>query len=315
MIISKTPYRVSLFGGSTDYESHYSKHGATLVGFALDKYCHLAVRKTPNILGGKTKVVYSKTEVVSDNSLIQHNGVRGVLEYLGIRRGLEISHMSDLPAQTGIGSSSSFIVGLLNACNRLKYIHNDPVNLAKMAIYVERNLLKEAGGCQDQIWAAYGGLNSIHIDNRGHFDVRPLPVGEDFIANFLDRSILIYTGNTRMSYEVAQAHDGKKKDDIAELAHQGLRAFYLQDIDAIGLLLLDAWRAKKKISPIISSPEVDTLYNELLDDGMIGGKLLGSGGSGFIFGIAGDNKKPSIRIKHADRFVEVGISKQGSIIL
>jgi D-glycero-alpha-D-manno-heptose-7-phosphate kinase len=315
VIISKTPFRVSLFGGSTDYESYYSKHGATLIGFALDKYCYEAVRITPKILGGRTKIVYSKTEIVDDNNDIQHNGVRGVLHFLNIKNGIEIFHLSDLPSQTGIGSSSSFIVGLLNALQSLDYGLQTRMSLAKDAIHIERNLLKEAGGCQDQIWAAYGGLNSIHIDNRGHFDVRPLPVGEDFIADFLDRSILIYTGNTRMSYEVAQAHDGKKKDDIAELAQQGLRAFYLQDIDAIGLLLLDAWKAKKKISPIISSPEVDTLYNELLDDGMIGGKLLGSGGSGFIFGIAGDNKKPSIRIKYADRFVEVGISKQGSIIL
>jgi D-glycero-alpha-D-manno-heptose-7-phosphate kinase len=223
--------------------------------------------------------------------------------------------MSDLPAQTGIGSSSSFIVGLLNAYYALKGERADAVNLARMAIAIERNILKEAGGCQDQIWAAYGGLNSIHINESGYFDVRPLPVGEDFIADFLDRSILIYTGDSRMSYELAQSHCGKKKDDIAELAHKGLKAFYLQDINTIGLLLLDAWKAKKKISPMISSPEVDSLYNNLLEDGMIGGKLLGAGGSGFIYGIVRENCKTKFRDKYPDRFVDIGISKEGSMIL
>ena len=154
MIISKTPFRVSLFGGSTDYESFYSQNTSLLIGFALDKYCYLLTRKTPKIFNHKSKIMYSSIETVNNNKDIQHNGVRGVLEFLNIKYGLEISHLSDLPSQTGIGSSSSFIVGLLNALYTLKNTDTSKKELAEQAIYIERKLLAESGGVQDQIWAA-----------------------------------------------------------------------------------------------------------------------------------------------------------------
>lgn len=310
MIISKTPFRVSLFGGSTDYESHYKNNGATLIGFAMDQYCHLAVRKTPKIFGNTTKIIYSKTEIVEDNSTIQHNGVRGVLQYLDIKYGIEISHMSDLPAQTGIGSSSSFIVGLLNACYTLDGIKKTPHELASEAIYIERILLGEAGGIQDQIFASFAGLNSIHISKSGDFEVRPIPVGEKFLKEFLRRSILVYTGNTRESYEVAQSHCGKEKDGIGEIVNAAMKAFYTQDLDTVGVLLDRTWQAKKRISSLISNEAVDKIYAELRSAGMIGGKLLGAGGSGFIFGIL----KDGCEFSHPNQ-IPVGLAKHGSIIL
>ena len=176
MIISKTPFRVSLFGGSTDYESFYSKYGSLLIGFGINKYCYTSVRETPSIFDYLTRISYSKVEIVNDNENIQHNGVRGVLKYLNKHKGYEISHMSDLPSQTGTGSSSSFIVGLLNCFTR----DWSPKMLAQAAIHVERTLLQEAGGIQDQIWAAYGGMNSVYIGKDGEFCVRPLPVSEEF---------------------------------------------------------------------------------------------------------------------------------------
>ena len=183
MIISKTPFRVSLFGGSTDYESFYSKYGSLLIGFGINKYCYTSVRETPSIFDYLTRVSYSKVEIVNDNDNIQHNGVRGVLTYLNKHKGYEIAHMSDLPSQTGTGSSSSFIVGLLNCFTR----DWSPKMLAQAAINVERKLLEEAGGIQDQIWAAYGGMNSIGISKDGSFCVRPLPVSEEFKQEFMNR--------------------------------------------------------------------------------------------------------------------------------
>jgi D-glycero-alpha-D-manno-heptose-7-phosphate kinase len=315
MIISKTNFRVSLFGGSTDYLSYYKDHGALLIYFGLDKYAYSAVRRTPEILDYETKVSYSITETVQDNSQIQNNAVRGVLEFLGIKYGMEISYMCDLPAQTGIGSSSSFTVGLLNAIHQMRGDVRSKKELANEATYIERILLKEAGGCQDAIAAAYGGLNSIHIFKHGDFEVRPLPVSEEFVSKMMDRSILIYTGKSRKSYEIAKSHDGKDKSMIHSTAKLALRAFCDQDLDLVAMLLHDSWRSKKEISPLITSPEVDRIYDDLRSDGMIGGKLLGAGGSGFIFGIMEEDTKDRIKEKYKARFVDVGISKVGTEIL
>ena len=315
MIISKTPFRVSLFGGSTDYESFYRKDGATLVYFGLDKYCYAAVRKTPAVFDYTTKVSYSQVEIVEDNTKIKNNAVRGVLSFFGMKRGMEIAYITDLPAQTGVGSSSSFIVGLLKAIYSLQGDTRSEKQLALEAIYIERSLLNESGGIQDQIAAAYGGLNSIHIFSNGDFDVRPLPVSKDFVKDFLDRSILIYTGKSRKSFDIAKSHDGKKKESIARIAKAGLKAFYDQDITEIGLLLENSWNEKKKISNLISNASVDKIYDSLRDDGMIGGKLLGSGGSGFIYGIVEEGRKADFMDLYNDRFIDVGISPVGSIIL
>ena len=301
MIIVKTPYRISLFGGSTDYKSFYSKYGSLLVGLAIDKYCYLSLRYNPTIFDYKSFAQYSKIEKVYNNSDIKHNGIRGVLKYMNIEYGIELSHVADIPSQTGMGSSSSFIVGLLNACHKLEGKHKSPEILASEAIYVERELLKESGGIQDQIWAAHGGFNSISIDKSGDINVRPLPIGKSFKAEFIRRSCLIYTGNIRKSFKVAKAHDNvnieNSKIHILGIAEQALKAFDNEDIDEIARLLYESWQHKKSISPLISSPEVDAQYDNLLDCGMIGGKLLGSGRAGFIFGIWPDKVPEDILSK------------------
>jgi D-glycero-alpha-D-manno-heptose-7-phosphate kinase len=320
MIISKTPFRISLFGGSTDYESFYSQNTSLLIGFALDKYCYLLTRKTPKIFNHKSKIMYSSIETVNNNKDIQHNGVRGVLEFLNIKYGLEISHLSDLPSQTGIGSSSSFIVGLLNALYTLKHTDISKKELAEQAIYIERKLLAESGGVQDQIWAAYGGMNSIHINKNGSFEVKKLPISETLVKEFFNRSIMIHTGKTRRSYKIARSHDNKSalshKKKIAEIAHVGYDKFTEGDIDGIGSLLNDSWIQKQKISSLISNSSVNKMYKELQEDGMIGGKLLGTGGQGFIFGILGSLVDINhIKSKYKSHYVGCGLSKSGSIIV
>ena len=319
MIISKTPFRVSLFGGSTDYPSYYKKHGSLILGFGVDKYCYLTLRKTPKIFNYKTAVSYSKLEKVAENSSIEHNGVRGVLEYFSIKYGVEIHHLCDLPSQTGIGSSSSFIVGLINAIHRMKNKPPSPQYLAETAIEIERHLLKEPGGIQDQIWAAYGGLNSIHIKTSGTFEVKPLPVSDNFKQEFLDRCVLFYTGRKRKSFDIAKSHNSTKtksaKRKIQEIAHKAHDAFQKANIDQIATLLHQSWTEKKKISPLISSPEIEAMYNDLREHGMIGGKLLGTGGSGFILCVLQEGVRRDFSSRYSKSVVDFSFDNSGSQII
>lgn len=322
MIISKTPFRISLFGGSTDYESFYSEHGSLLIGFAMDKYCYLTVRDNPNIFDYCSKITYSTIESVENNRDIKHNGVRGVLEYFNLLdRRLEISCFNDLPAQTGIGSSSSFVVGLINAMMyHTRSYRFSPNRLAELAIDIERKHLKEAGGIQDQIWAAHGGFNSINIDKKGKFKVKPLPVSDDFIKEFIDRSFLIYTGNNRQSFKIASSHDtgsqDRNKENILFLARHGYDAFCNENLNGIASLLRESWESKKQISNLICTKEIEEMINDLYGYGMIGGKLIGSGGSGFIFGMAGNFiEKQTIKNIFCKRYIDFNISKIGSTII
>lgn len=317
MIISKTPFRVSLFGGSTDYESFYKEYGSLIIGFSINQFCYVSLRRTPNIFKYKSRIIYSKIEEVNDNKKIKHNGIRGVLDYLEIDDGLEINHMSDLPSQTGIGSSSSFIVGLLNAIYKLKNIEINSHKLANDAIFIERKLLNEPGGIQDEIWAAYGGINSIIINTDGTFEVQPLPLSHKFIDNLFDRSILIYTGSSRDSFEIAKSHDNNNniKLNIQKIANEAYRAVLNKDINLIAELLDESWKQKQKISNLISNDNITNMYQLLQKDGMIGGKLLGTGGNGFIYGIMKSYKeKLKMMEKYSEYLVDIKPCFKGSYI-
>lgn len=316
MIISKTPFRISLFGGSTDYESFYRKHGSLLIGFAIDKYCYVTLRETPKIFDYLSRISYSKVEVVNCNKNIEHNGVRGVLEYLDIEKGYEINHFSDLPSQTGIGSSSSFIVGLLKCFNK----NFNERELAQIAIFIERKMLKEAGGIQDQIWASYGGFNCININRVGQFNVKKMPVSDEFIQDFINRSIMIYTGRTRESYCIAESHNNidaeKVKLEILTQANTAYNLFKDEDIDGIAECLHKSWQYKKQISNLISNSNIDSMYASLQRDGMIGGKLLGTGGSGFIYGIVNSEiDKQIIKEKYKHNYIDINVCFNGSRLI
>ena len=320
MIISKTPFRVSLFGGSTDYKSFYSEFGSFLIGFCLNKYTYLSVRKTPLILPYKTRLTYSKTELLNSNRDIEHSAIKGVVDYCDIDFGLELNHFSDLPSQTGTGSSSSFIVGLLNSLYTLKEKSFGKKDIAKMAIEIERGILAEPGGIQDQIWASYGGLNSINIHKSGDFSVKPMPVSEEFKSDFVSRSVLVYTGKTRKSFEVARRIGDKKNLDhkkrILETSEIAYEHFLGSDIEKIARLLEHSWTTKKKLSESISSEDVESLYSELKGEGMIGGKLLGAGRAGFIFGIMKDEKsKLTVKNKYKNNYIQFEIDEEGSKII
>lgn len=326
MLISRTPYRISLFGGTTDYPDYYSRNGAMLIGFAIDKYSYLLCRKTPKFLPYKSRFSYAQTEIVDTAAdlesylrKIDHNGIRGVLDYFDCFDDIEISHFCDIPSQTGLGSSSTFVVGLVNAISNLCYSENKTKwNLARTGIFVERILLKEPGGIQDQIWAAYGGLNSVEIQNNGSFLVKPLPVSENFVSELLDRSVLIYTNGSRKSFQLAN-HDQSSEDvkkSIHDIANRAYDAFRDENIEEIGCLLDESWEQKKKIKKEITNQNIDSLYSQLKSLGMIGGKLLGAGGSGFIYGVFPYSVKHiSFPDEIKDNIVEFNIDYEGSKII
>jgi len=288
MIITRAPFRVSLWGGSTDYEDFYSKYGSLLVGFTINKYLYVCLRKNYNFFDYGSKISYSHIEEVASNDLIKNPGIRGTLQHLKLEDGVSINIQSDLPARTGIGSSSALSVALAHAI----YVYQNRANqatsrqLAKDAIYIERKLLNEPGGIQDQIWSAYGGVNSIQIYQEGDFSVRPLAVSPEFLDILGNRMVICYTGEARDSFGIAESHQtednhGLKKQLLA-LAGHGRLAFDNEDVDQIGRLLDKGWRIKRHLSSIVSNDYIDNQYDKAMELKAIGGKLLGSGGSGFF---------------------------------
>jgi len=295
MIIARAPYRVSLAGGSSDYKSFYSRYGSLLVGFTINRYVYVALKHNEEIFDYKTRVAYSNIEMVGDNTHIQNPGVRGPLEYFEIEDGVSIHIVSDLPKQAGIGSSSALCVALCRALEAYKYSEKmyDKSDIAKIAIKIEREILQESGGIQDQIWAAYGGVNSIEIEKDGNFKVRPLHVSDEFLKLLRHRMVLAHIGNGRSSFELASAHDVESsvaiKQQIRRLADLTLQAFESESILDIGKTLHKGWMLKKSIATGISNENIDTVYQNALDNGAIGGKLLGAGGNGFMLFVLGDD--------------------------
>jgi len=204
MIISRTPFRISLFGGGTDYPTWFREHGGAVIGTAIDKYCYISVRRLPPFFEHKSKIVYSKVELVKDTSEIEHPAVRGILTDLGVTDGLEIHHDADLPARSGLGSSSSFTVGLLNALYALNSRMVSKRDLGRQAIRIEQEVLKEDVGCQDQIWAAYGGFNRIDFHQDGTFSVMPFILPPARRTELAQSLMLFFTGFSRFATDFAQ---------------------------------------------------------------------------------------------------------------
>jgi len=288
MIIVKAPFRLSLFGGSTDYESFYKEHGSLLIGTTIDKYIYTSFRFRPSIVSDMSVISYSKQEVVSDIKDIKHPLIREILKrYSGPdQTSVDIHMFSDIPSRTGLGGSSTFCVSILYALWKEYRLNINKKKIATEAICIEREILKEPGGIQDQIWASYGGLNSIEITTNGEFFVRPLPVSYEFKKLFEDSLILVYTNDQRTdSGEIAKSHDNKDKTKILELSKTAYNSFLKEDLKEIGTLLLESWKEKQKISSLISNNKINEIAEKLLTIGAYGVKLLGSGGCGFVLGI------------------------------
>lgn len=324
MIISRTPFRVSLFGGGTDYPKWYLQHGGAALGFAINKYCYISIRPLPPFFEYRHRIVYSKVENVNEISDIQHPAVRGVLMDKGIDIGVEIHHDGDLPARSGLGSSSSFTVGLLNALAALKGQMIDKKPLAREAIRIEQQVIKEHVGSQDQVWAAYGGLNRIDFLKNGEFDVQPAIIAPDRRKRLLGSLQLYFTGFSRFASEIA-----KKQIDNIEKRQKHLTTMKAAVDEAlavlqsknrplreIGELLHESWRLKRELADNVTTPEIDDIYDAARDAGAVGGKLLGAGGGGFMVLFVEPDEQPAVneRLKKLVR-VGFGVDEVGSKIV
>lgn len=310
MIISRTPFRMSFFGGGTDYPTWYQDQPGAVLATTIDKYCYITARYLPPFFKHSSRIIYSKMEHVTGIDEIDHPSVREVLRFLEITKGIEIHHDGDLPARTGLGSSSAFTVGLLNALYALKGQMTTKEQLAHEAIHVEQEMIKENVGSQDQSMAAYGGLKHIEFGGESHLAVRPVTIAEDASETFQGHMMLFFTGFSRTASEIAKHQiknipDKKKQlHTMYEMVHEALSLLNSSDFVGFGKLLHESWCLKRMLSDKITTPQIDEMYEKALKAGALGGKLLGAGGGGFVLVYAEPDKQPAIR-KALDGFLEI----------
>lgn len=287
MIIAQTPFRMSFFGGGTDYEGFFKEYGGTVISTTFDKYCYTTIRHLPRFFDYSNEIVYGTMERTKSVDEIQHPAVRNIMKYLDMHE-LRVVYEADLPARSGLGTSSSFAVGLLNACYALKGKYVDKRKLADDAIYIERVLCNEAGGIQDQIAASFGGFNRIDFRSDG-YTVSPVVFSTDRKKILCDRLMLFFTGFSRFSSDIAKSQIKATKDKTKELLEMKALVDDVQrllvsdsDMNEFGRLLDYTWKLKRGITSDISNSSIDTLYKKAIDAGATGGKLLGAGGGGFL---------------------------------
>ncbi len=324
MIISRTPFRISLFGGGTDYPTWFREHGGSVIGTAIDKYCYISVRHLPPFFEHKSKIVYSRVELVKDASEIEHPAVRGILADMGVTEGLEIHHDADLPARSGLGSSSSFTVGLVNALHALKARMVSKRDLGREAIRIEQDVLKEDVGCQDQIWAAYGGFNRIDFHPDGSFSVAPFILPAARRAELSQSLMLFFTGFSRFASDFAGdqiKNMNSRKNQLRMIRSMvDSAADILLDPKAplreLGELLHQSWLIKRELAASVSNSQIDEIYEAGRDAGAIGGKLLGAGGGGFMVLLVDPERRSQVRERLKKLVhVNVGFDNDGSKIV
>jgi len=324
MIISRTPFRISLFGGGTDYPAWYHEHGGAVIGMAINKYCYLSVRWLPPFFEHRSRIVYSQVELINEIADIQHPAVRGILSEMGISRGIEIHHDADLPARSGLGSSSAFTVGLLHALNALNHRMIAKRDLAKEAIRIEQQVLKENVGSQDQLWAAYGGFNRMDFYPDDTFSVAPIVLSPARRETLSQSLMLCFTGFSRFASDFA--HDqinninNRKRQLRTMRTMVDAAADILSDerspIRELGELLHESWLLKRELADTVSNHEIDEIYEAGRAAGAIGGKLLGAGGGGFMVFLAEPDKRDAIRERLKKLIhVNVDIDPDGSKIV
>lgn len=304
MIISRTPFRVSFFGGGTDYPLWYREHGGAVLSTAIDKYCYISVRYLPPFFEYRHRIVYSQVEYPKTVEEIKHPAVRGVLQWLETTEGLEIHHDGDLPARSGLGSSSSFTVGLVHAMRALEGRLMSKRDLAKQALHVEQEVLKETVGSQDQVIAAYGGFNKIEFNQDDSFTVMPITLGKSRMTDFQSHCMLFFTGFSRYASEIAAEglknlkQREKELKTMGAMVDEGLSILQANgNLDAFGKLLHESWLLKRNLSNKVTSPEIDQIYEAGREAGALGGKILGAGGGGFILFFVKPEQRERVREK------------------
>jgi D-glycero-alpha-D-manno-heptose-7-phosphate kinase len=322
MIITKTPYRISFFGGGSDFPLYYSKFGGCVIGSTINKYCYISLRELPPFFKNRHRIVWSEIQLPNTISEIKHPCIKGVLNYFKIKNGVEIHHQGDLPAFSGIGSSSSFSVGLINALMTSMERKLDKKELGKLSLYIEQKILKEHVGSQDQMWASYGGMNFINF-NKKSINVKKLSISEKNKKKLSNNLILFFTGKARFSGKIEKNKIFRIEKNLSTLEEMKNYVFYCKKIlekgsslDEFGELLDNYWNLKKELSNEVSSNLIDEIYKEAKISGAKGGKIIGAGGGGFILFYA----KPEVQKKLIKKFnkltpVRFDFSAEGSKVI
>jgi len=310
MIISQTPFRMSFFGGGTDMEEYFKEHGGRVLSTTFDKYCYVNVRHLPRFFDYSTELSYSQIERVNNIDDIDHPAIKNAIKMLDMRE-IRLTYEADLPARSGLGTSSSFAVGMLNAFYALKGKYADKRKLADDAIYLERVLCNEAGGWQDQIAAAYGGFNRIEFNENG-YEVFPVVIFPEKKEMLNDNLMMFFTGFTRFSADIQKSNNSNTIDKLAYLKEMASLVTEAEkvlvnkhsDLNEFGRLLDYTWKLKKQTGSKVSSTEIDDVYNIGIKAGATGGKLLGAGGGGFFVFYVEKDKQESVR-KALEKFMYV----------
>lgn len=302
MIITKTPFRMSFFGGGTDIEDYFKENGGAVISTTFDKYCYVNVRHLPRFFEYSTEISYSKTERITNIDDIQHPAIREAMKMLDMHE-IRLTYEADLPARSGLGTSSSFAVGMLNAFYALKGKYADKKRLADEAIYLERVLCNERGGWQDQIAASYGGLNRINFCADG-YEVLPVIISQERKKQLNDNLLMFFTGFTRFSSDVQKTNNVTGTEEkrmilrkMHELVDEAEKVLTNKNrsLDDFGLLLDITWRLKKETGGNVSTKGIDELYERGIQAGALGGKLLGAGGGGFLVFYVQPDKKDTVK--------------------
>jgi D-glycero-alpha-D-manno-heptose-7-phosphate kinase len=313
MVIVKAPFRISLFGGSTDYKGFYEQYGSFLIGTPINRYCYLSMRYTPEIFPKQYLCVYSKYELVKSIDDFKNPLIRETLKYHNIDKPIEMFSFSDIPSRTGLGGSSSYCVAMSYLIKKIKEENIDKKEIIDSAIKIEREILKESGGIQDQIWPFAKGFSSIEIKKDGTYDIKPLPITDEFEQALQDSMVLIYTEEQRDNDIIAKSHedDINNKYQILETAKRAYKLFEYEDLKGIGELVYEGWLSKEKISPYISNGKIKTIIDDVMNMGAYGAKLLGSGGCGFVLAICDPIVKEKIIEKYKVNIFDFKIDKTG----
>jgi D-glycero-alpha-D-manno-heptose-7-phosphate kinase len=318
LIVTRTPFRVSFFGGGTDYPPWFLEHGGAVIATTIDKFCYISLRYLPPFFEHKHRIVYSDIENVKRTQDIKHPAVKAIFEWAGVTNGLEVHHDGDLPARSGLGSSSSFTVGLINALTALDSHMISKKQLAKNAIHVEQNIIKENVGSQDQISAAYGGFNRIDFLMNNTFSVNPIIVSDERLKSLEDHLMLFFTGFSRIASEIAASKIANLKNCEIELklmlkmVDQSIDLLQSSTpIEEFGKMLHESWQLKRTLSDKVSSSEIDQIYEAAMTAGAEGGKILGAGGGGFLLIFAKPEHQQKIK-ETLHKLIHVPFKFEGS---
>lgn len=316
MVISRTPYRISFFGGGTDFPEWYLKNGGEVLASTIDKYIYISCRYLPPFFEHRFRVSYSKIEECKSVEQIEHPAVREILKFLSIKGDLEIHYDGDLPKRSGMGSSSSFSVGLLNALYAYKGMFVSKQQLATESIHLEQKIIKEIVGSQDQVSAAYGGFNHIKFLQNGEIEVHPMTISQDRFAELNSNFMLLYTSIMRTSDDVTKTYVNaiQEKEKQLSLMSQMVEEaksilFSNRPIAEFGSLIHEAWQVKRSLSDLVSNSEIDCMYEQARKAGAIGGKLTGAGGGGFLLLFVPPERHANVK-ENLKQFIQVPIKME-----